>query len=138
MGLRVCNKCGEEKPHYKNQNQCKDCKKIYNRMWSKTPKGKAIAKKGSDKWRKTGQGVYGIFVGNSCYYIGESSQLNNRISAHKTGIRNPSSARAYFRPLYTLLQNKNYEIRVLEETPNHKEQELKWIEYMCPLYNIYS
>ena len=138
MEIKLCSKCKEEKPlteYYKNQNQCKDCKRAYNREWVKTPKGKNTVSKAVIKWRSKRQGVYGIFVDQTCYYVGESSGLDGRISQHKTYIKNPQSAKPMFFPLYNSLQDKDYEIKILEETPNHKEKEKVWIEYLAPLYN---
>ena len=132
MGVKQCNKCSVEliageniwKSSFNNSDfRCKKCQTHHVNTTA--------------KWRKKGKGVYGIFVGESCYYIGESSQLNNRISAHKTLIRNPIPAKPHFKPLYDALQGKNYEFRILEETDNHKEQEQVWVNYYSPLYNIY-
>ena len=134
--MKQCKKCGEIKHHYKNQNQCKDCKSIYNKEWNKTPKGKLNWVRSSNKWKNKIQGVYGIFSDMTCLYVGESGQLYNRISQHKTCIKNPNGVKSKRRQLYNLLQkHNNLEFRILEETPNHKTQERIWIEYLCPLYN---
>jgi excinuclease UvrABC nuclease subunit len=109
---------------FKNSDfKCKSCYNKYNNT--------------NNKWRNKGQGVYGIFSGQSCLYIGESKQLNNRISQHKTYIKNPNGNKnKYFIELYNLIsQHKDITFKVLEETPNHKTQERIWIEYLCPLYN---
>lgn len=86
-------------------------------------------------WKKTGKGVYAIFVDTECYYVGESIGLNGRISQHKTYIRNPLSSRSGFHPLYLDLHNKNYSIQILEETPDHKKREQYWIDKLKPKYN---
>ena len=134
--MKQCNGCNVDlivgENAFKNQYKCKSCMRAYQRKWSKTEAGKASQRKyGTSK-----QGVYGIFSGQSCLYVGESSWLNKRINVHKSFTKNPKIAPKSQRYLYNLVsQHKDITFRILEETPNHKEQERIWIEYLCPLYN---
>ena len=137
-GMKECNKCHVTKElteFYKNQNQCKICKCEYNKHWYKTPKGKSTLFRNVYKWKTKIQGVYGIYTNEECVYIGESSQLNNRISQHRTYSRNPSTAKPLFQSLYQYLSTVDFTIKILEETPNHKEREQYWINELKPKYN---
>jgi protein-tyrosine phosphatase len=68
--------------------------------------------------------------------VGESSWLNKRINIHKSCTKNPKISPKSQRYLYNLFQqHDNIDIRILEETPNHKTQERIWIDYLNPLYN---
>ena len=90
----------------------------------------------SQVWRYKGQGVYAIYDNGECLYVGESSQLNNRISQHKTWVKNPLSTKKSIQYLYNnLSQHKHIIFGVLEETPNHKEREQYWINKLKPKYN---
>ena len=139
MGVKQCIKCGEEKSlteyyHQKDKpkSYCKVCAKQYSVKYFKTGKGKQIR----DKWVKKKQGVYGIFDGETCLYVGESQQINHRFSEHRANIKR--FQQNTHKLLYdNLKQHSNLEFRILEETPNHKEQEQVWIDYYSPLYNIY-
>ncbi len=131
---KQCNKCSETKSlneFYKNPN-VKDgrqghCKKCHTNM----------LRKPQAKYRdRMVAGVYGIFSGQTCLYVGQSCKLTDRISAHKTHVAKP--LKNLHEKLYvSLRKHPNLEYKILEETPNHKEQEKIWIEYMNPLYNSY-
>jgi len=134
--MKQCGECSVDlivgENAFKNQYKCKSCIRAYQRKWSKTEAGKAS----QHKYNTSKQGVYGIFSGQSCLYVGESSWLNKRINVHKSFTKNPKTAPKSQRYLYNLVsQHKDITFRILEETPNHKEQERIWIEYLCPLYN---
>ena len=130
MGVKTCKTCGEEKStteYYKAgkylQSHCKPCysKKI-------TPF--------TLNWQRRIKGVYGIFSGETCLYVGESKQLNHRMSRHRQYIKNPDAKTRGSKQLYyNLRQYSNIEFKILEETDNHVKREQTWIEYMCPLYN---
>ena len=134
MGMKICNKCGDQKlqtEYYKSKFtldglyvSCKSCHKK-----SCLPNNR--------KWMAKGKGVYGIFSGETCLYVGQSGRLNDRISGHKSTIKHNNGKYYNHKPLYdNLRRHNNIVFRILEETNNHKEQEPKWIEYMTPLYNI--
>jgi len=90
------------------------------------------------KWEHKKQGVYGIFAVDKCLYVGESKRLDGRISQHKTYIKNPFSSRATQHELYiSIAKYDNVQIKILEETPNHKEREKYWIEQLQPEFNGY-
>ena len=147
--MKVCKGCSEEKPlteYYKNKNdiyqaRCKPCfkkKGLENskkgKYWKKQ-NSKPCAVKARRKWNIKYQGVYGIFSGETCLYVGESKQVNKRICDHKSYIKNPSSQPGH-KELYNLIsQHKDIIFKILEETPNHKEQERIWINKLNPLYN---
>ena len=103
-----------------------------SKRFFKTDKGKQIVKKYKNS---LGAGVYGIFADDKCLYIGESSTLRHRISTHYSGIKNPTTGSKH-KPLYEILsQYNNIEIKVLEETSNHKEREYYWIDQLKPKFN---
>ena len=70
--MKQCNKCHKEKPlteYYSDKSkisgycsQCKSCHQYYKKIGHKQK-----------------QGVYGIFSGQTCLYVGESEELRNRI-----------------------------------------------------------
>ena len=89
------------------------------------------------KWKyQNGAGVYGIFSNNINIYIGETSQLNKRISNHKSYIKNPNSSGLGLEPFYTELQKyKNIEFKILEKCKNHIERESFYIDKYQPKLN---
>ena len=142
--LKQCNGCGVNlvigeniaKSRFNSCNyKCKSCYYIKTRKWKS--KNKEHAYNLDKKWRCKRQGVYGIFSDKTCLYVGESKQLDFRISFHKAQIKNTApSLRPNIREMYIrIAEHSNVEIRVLEETPNHKAQEQVWIDYLNPLYN---
>jgi hypothetical protein len=159
--VKQCTKCRIEKPlekfykgpKYKGKQyyngKCKSCMNDVNAKWKKNnpEKSKAITSKynASDKYKivhehfknKKGKGVYGIFSGMTCLYVGESSTLHRRISHHKSNIKYPENAptKGETRLYYKLQSHNDIEFRILEQTDNHKEQEQVWIDYLNPLYN---
>jgi hypothetical protein len=90
----------------------------------------------STKWRKTGKGVYGIFFDNKCLYVGESSKLNDRISQHKQYIKSSIPHNKHSILYSELKQYSDLEIKILENTNNHKEREQYWIQKLNPKYNV--
>jgi hypothetical protein len=136
MGIKTCNKCNVDlivgENAYKNQYKCKSCVLEYRRKWDKSEAGKMS----QHKWATNKAGVYGIFSGETCLYVGESSWLNKRLNIHKSCINNPTIAPKSHKQLYIRMsKHNNIQFRILEATVNHKEQEQVWIEYMTPLYN---
>tara|TARA_R110002153_G_scaffold15392_7_gene54928 strand:- start:154 stop:546 length:393 start_codon:yes stop_codon:yes gene_type:complete len=130
--MKQCKTCNEGKSFseyyvvgkYYNS-ECKSCHKIRS-------------KKHTNTWKYKVKGVYGIFSGQSCLYVGESKQVNNRFTRHKHYIKNPEAKTRGNKELYYQLQkHNNLEFRILEETLNHKAQERIWIDYLNPLYNTY-
>lgn len=81
------------------------------------------------------KGVYGIFEGDTCLYVGESQQYKRRISDHKYYIKNPFiSSTPNF---YTKLQkHRNITFKILEACNDHKDKEQHYIDTYKPLYNI--
>ena len=157
--MKECRKCKETKEisEFSKRNKkkdglaswCKKCiiqasykrkatpegKKIHNesvKRFMKTDKGKQLSENYRNSW---GKGVYGIFANNECFYVGESSKLRHRISTHYSRLKNPKTG-AKHKKLYEILsQYDNVEIKVLEETPNHKEREYYWINQLKPKFN---
>ena len=131
MGIKKCSGCGGPRT-WEKQYYCRDCKYSKNKTYYKKDPKKSYLK--SKKWATKKQGVYGIFSGETCLYVGESGWLNKRIADHKSYSKNPLASphpSLYIR----ISKHSNVEVRILEETPSHKEQEQVWIDYMCPLYN---
>ena len=133
--LKQCKQCGKETPlndyyrHKSNVNgkyyyssQCKICHKQSSVLNNEI----LINKR---------QGVYGIFSGQTCLY-GESKQILHRIAMHKVRMKNLSLKHDQHELYIRIAKHSNVEVRILEETDNHKEQELVWIEYLNPLYNL--
>ena len=135
--MKICNKCSDNKSlkdfyHQKGKpkSQCKVCEKDYALKYNKTDKRKEV----ESKYRYKLKGVYGIFSGETCLYVGESKQMTHRWAEHKTNMK--KFQQNSHKPLYdNLRRHNNIVFRILEETNNHKEQELTWIQYMTPLYN---
>ncbi len=117
---------------------CRKCKDKFSNLAPSMVKNQdyicSPCHKKHNTWRYKLKGVYGIFSGETCLYIGESKQVNRRISDHKYGIKNPTGKKQSSLWI-NLSRHKNIEFRILEVTVNHKEQEQVWIEYMTPLYN---
>lgn len=127
---RSCSYANTRKNKFKNPKY-----KEWNNKYNKSAKGKQCYTKWSTQW---GSGIYGIFENGECLYVGESSTLRKRISAHLYGIQKPESfvKKPFY---YTLYNNINKHltpvIGILEETPNHKEREQYWISKLKPKYN---
>lgn len=144
--VKQCTKCGIEKSfeeYYKHpkgkyglQARCKSCRKKTTREYDTNNPDKVYVRN-KKHHNSLGKGVYGIFSGMTCLYVGESIALKRRINHHKGRLNNKSWRWSKFEEnLYTCLENhNNIEFRILEETDNHKEQELVWIDYLNPLYN---
>ena len=120
-----------------NTYKCSQCHyqrtKANTLKWKKNNPDKV--KSITNKWKYNSKGVYGIFSDNECLYIGESTQLNNRISNHKSAISNNYKVHG-FEELYANLRKYNdLEYRILEECDNHKEQELHYIQKFQPVFN---
>ena len=145
MGVKQCKACSEKKPltEYYTANKgktyqsiCKSCfksKQLVNakkgKYWKKQ-NSKPYAISARKRYDTKHQGVYGIFDGETCLYVGESQQINKRWSDHRWNIKNQINN------LYiNLSKHPNMEFRILEETPNHKKIEKHWIEKLNPLYN---
>jgi len=112
----------------------KDKIRYNNRKYSKSLKGK----QSRNRWKsKLGKGVYGIFEKGLCLYVGESSEINKRLTFHNLLTKNPEYAKTEGKILlYKSLQNHPYRIMgILEETENHKEREKYYINKYQPLYN---
>lgn len=154
---KVCSKCKEEKPlniiyfgvrkASKDgfQPKCKICARKYSKIYAKKhPEVKQNWNKNNpealkainNRWVKKLQGVYGIWENGKCLYIGESSGLLQRISNHKSNIKNPEVAPGIHVELYkNIQQHKNWVIGIIEQCNNHKEREKYYIKKLNPLYN---
>ena len=153
METKKCSKCGKEKPatlqyFHKRldglQNRCKPClsksdsskkeyMKKYNKQFYTLYKDKK--QKAADNWKWRKSGVYAIYEMGKCLYVGESTQLNKRISNHKYYLHNPE-AKCQTPNLYkSIRQHTNWIIGILEETDNHVEREQFYINKLKPLYN---
>ena len=117
---------------------CRKCKDKFSNLAPSMVKNQdyicSPCHKKHNTWRYKLKGVYGIFSGETCLYVGESKQVNRRISDHKYGIKIPTGKKQSSLWI-NLSRHKNIEFKILEATVNHKEQEQVWIEYMTPLYN---
>ena len=160
--MKQCNACKNEFPatteYFSNRKrskdglnyQCKPCAKADLNKWKKEnpekykkgylrankrnyQKSVESVRKYANAW---GSGVYGIFEGEKCLYVGESKTLKHRIAIHKSGIKNPQ-IRPIQQSLYEALQNhSNIEFKILEQCDNHKEREGYFIDMYKPIYNI--
>jgi hypothetical protein len=96
-------------------------------------------KKNIKNWKYKTSGVYAIYDNNNTLlYIGQSKQLNGRISNHKSFIKNPAKALSYEQPLYYALnQCKSVYFNVIEEcSPTTLlEREAHYITQLKPLLN---
>ena len=102
-------------------------------------KHKQSHNKGVKNWVNKKQGVYEWYEGEICLYVGQSSQLNQRISHHKSLFKNPESSPKSTQYLYKSLQHHpNASIRVIEECSHNilLEREQHYIDALRPLYNI--
>lgn len=160
--MKVCRDCNDEliigknayPSIFKNKDyKCKSCRKKHSRKYYYTPKGKEVSLQAQKKynkktynkeisykqnqhWRKQITGVYGIFENGRCLYIGESSETNNRISRHKTNIKNPEHGKSHTMLYYNLQQHNHLIFGVIEECSNHKEREKYFINMYKPIYNV--
>ena len=143
---KQCIKCNETKlisEFHKNKTgkygvlgTCKLCQKEIMKNWqlNNLEHHKKIIK----KWDYKISGVYGIYNNNTLLYIGQSKQLNGRITRHKNLIKNPSKAPADRQPFYyTLNQHKSVYFTTIEEcSPTTLlEREAHYITQLKPLLN---
>ena len=120
--------------------------KVYKCNPCRTNTTKKWQKENWERWQQkfneyinAKQGVYGIFSGDKCLYVGQSKVLNSRTNRHRNYF-NTENKRGHHQPkLYEKLDKyENKEIRILEECTNHKEREKYWINKLRPLFNSYS
>ena len=157
--MKTCSKCNatKELTEYSKRTiskdglmpHCKVCDRQNVKKWrlnnpeKKTEQNKNYWRNNTDKvkaiiakWNNRISGVYAIYENNLCLYVGESKRVPSRLAQHKCNINNPSATSKWDQPLYyKLQQHSNLEFRVIEETPNHKEQEKYWINKLKPKYN---
>jgi len=141
--MKTCSRCKNDYPatteyFYKQGDglncYCKPCRRKYNNKWGKTDKGKVNNLKHVLKTRaKEGSGVYGLFDGELCLYIGESRLLKRREWEHNQYMKKPH--RLHKQLYYNLQQHPNIEFRILKKTKRHKEEEGYYIDIYKPLYN---
>ena len=144
--MKECSKCKNTKSveeYYKKNNSpdklncwCKSCVKQDCNRYNNQNKTKLYSKR--KEWvSKWNEGVYGIFADGYCLYIGESSQLRKRISNHLCLLNDPTkSPNDWWYDFYIQLQQyKHLIIGIIEETSNHKEKEIKYINQLKPLHN---
>lgn len=83
------------------------------------------------------KGVYGLFSGGKCLYIGESTQIRQRLNYHHCSIRNPKSVKIPSEiEFYKKFSNHIGIVGgIIEECDNHKKREKYWIDYYQPEYN---
>jgi len=156
--MKKCSKCHETKElteFCKNKNKkdglniiCKPCARTSKIIWKKNNEDKIKAYDkirnqthkefkfiGTQQWRYKLKGIYKIISNDLVLYVGQSKQLLNRISKHKSGIKNPEINKRHKQLYYNLQQHFNLEFKIIEETPNHKEREQYWINKLKPKYN---
>ena len=160
---KCCTKCSVEKPlteFYKHkkmldglENHCKQCRNLNSKIYYSTNldscknvrkeyqknnfgKWKGYIK----KWATKKSGVYEWYEGDISLYIGQSKQLNQRLSNHKSYFNNPELAKknkthGYLYPL--LRQHQNPQIHIIEECSPEilLEREQYYIDIKKPLYN---
>ena len=83
-------------------------------------------------------GVYQIIAGGEVVYIGRSRRINDRMSKHRYYFKNPEKCNVKAqREMYEDLRSKydSIEVKVIELTENHKEQEKYFIDMYNPVYN---
>jgi len=142
--MKKCKKCNVELVVGENINlnalknsdyQCRSCNTIKARQRRKNNPRKA--KEYVQRYANKKQGVYGIFSNQICLYVGESSQLLKRINEHKSRIKNPEMVtwKSEKQRYYKIKTHSNITIQILEETENHKERELYYINKLKPIYN---
>jgi hypothetical protein len=132
--LKQCSKCGGPRT-WVNQYWCKKCKYAANKKYYPDYRQQKFII--NDRWKEEKQGVYGIFSDDKCLYVGESSRLNQRMSNHRWGINNPINSSLQSELYIRIAEYSNVDIKVLEETDNHKEREEYWINNLQPKYNSY-
>ena len=144
--MKKCKKCKETKEitkFYKDktkkdglQPRCKSCVTVIVKIYRQNNKDKT--KEYYKTWYSLKQGIYSIFAGSICLYVGESKQLLSRIYHHRAYIKNPAIAPKNYKYFYENINNDypNWEIKIIEETPNHKEREIYWINKLKPKFNI--
>jgi len=83
------------------------------------------------------KGVYGLFSAGECLYIGESTQVRQRLNYHHCSIRNPKITKIPREiEFYKKFANHIGIVGgIIEECDNHKEREQYWIDYYQPKYN---
>jgi hypothetical protein len=162
--MKKCNKCQETKElteFYKNKKgipyaECKPCSNKRRHEYRKTDKGKLVhqryytSEKGKQfyqtyrssqgiqvkkEWEYKISGVYAIYDSGECLYVGESTRILNRISEHKTKVKNPSLGKGNEILYKQLACHKHLIFGVVEETSNHKEREQYWVTKLKPKYN---
>jgi hypothetical protein len=95
-------------------------------------------KKNVKKWQYKIAGVYGIYNDDILLYVGQSKQLNGRITYHKSYIKNPTKASVDVQLFYhTLNQYKSVYFNIIEEcSPTVLlEREAHYITQLKPLLN---
>ena len=144
-----CRKCSKKKnKKWKENNPEKHLEGVKNWQKNNLKKHKENFKKWKENnfekhkesiehWKYKKQGVYAIFSSNKCLYVGESKQLLNRISYHKTHIKNPETKTLQTNLYNNLRQYSNLEFKILEETEDHKIRETYWINKLNPIFNEY-
>jgi hypothetical protein len=132
--------------------KCKSCIKLYTKLYGQNNKdkiksydkiyyqvSKSIKLNSTYQWGNKLQGVYKITSDNLVLYVGQSKQLNNRISKHKSFIKNPDSKWNIHKKLYDTIntQYPNYTISIIEECSVDKliERENYWINELKPILN---
>jgi len=144
--MKQCNKCKEDLIAGTNFNAnnlkyskyiCRSCEYKKSRKWELD---NPIRRKELYKhWRTKHKGVYGIFSGKICLYVGESNQLNGREGSHLTWMKNEHLRKHsnHHNKLYEKMDAyDNKKVRVLEYTDNHVEREYYWKNKLNPLFNI--
>ena len=149
--MKTCSKCNIEKSftqyyHSKGgDNYQKICKVCWNeRNKENAKKGKywkkqnlkSYAVNARQKYSYKISGVYGIYDGGECLYVGESKRVLHRWADHISYTNNLNSQEAKKNPLYKKLsQHMHFIFGVIEECDNHKEREQHYIQQLKPKYN---
>ena len=160
--MKTCSICKIEKPlgdYYARQTKCKPCQIQYQKQWvnTNTDKVNSWREKNKDtikiygkeyatqnakildqkhkEWKHKSKGVYGMFEGGKCLYVGESNQINKRFTNHKHYIKHPDNKNGHPELYYSLQQHNHIIFGILEECENHKDRERYFIDMYNPVYN---
>ncbi len=146
--MKTCTKCKIEKTksyeyfsvHKQSKdgfnNWCRECLKEDSRNRPKKKKTIENNYQLTKEWRKEIKGVYGIFENGECLYVGESSQVNQRLSVHRYLTKNPDKSKGMKHLYEQLINHPSRVFGIIEQCENHKDRERYFIDMYNPMYNI--
>lgn len=83
-------------------------------------------------------GVYGWFVGDDCFYVGQSRELYSRFVSHAEEFAKVRQKDIPSKQKYILLKDyiERLEWCEIEYTKDLDAAEAKWIEFYKPIFNV--